>query len=203
MPLELLPASLEDVPILTSIYFSAFQDALALALFPRTEGVRLWWESHLDEEMRNEPEARFLKVIDLNTKEIIAFAKWVLPSQETRADETPSWPEDSNNELCNEFFGNLAKAHADIMGSIPHYYLELLVTLNAHQGRGAGSMLVKWGAERADQEGLEAWLEASEKGLRLYERFGWQKVTEVVTLGGSYIESCMRRRSRSAANCMK
>lgn len=41
---------------------------------------------------------------------------------------------------------------------------------------GAGSALLKWGAELADKEGLPSWLEASPEGHGLYKRFGFEPV---------------------------
>lgn len=46
----------------------------------------------------------------------------------------------------------------------------------AHQGRGAGSMILKHFADEADKLGLESYLEASEKGQPLYEKFGYETV---------------------------
>ncbi|KAJ8060886.1 hypothetical protein OCU04_009967 [Sclerotinia nivalis] len=42
-----------------------------------------------------------------------------------------------------------------------------------HQKRGAGSMLVKWGVNMADSLNGEAYLEATEMGRPVYEKFGF------------------------------
>jgi hypothetical protein len=41
---------------------------------------------------------------------------------------------------------------------------------------GAGSALLRWGAQLADREGLPSWLEASPQGHPLYRRFGFEDV---------------------------
>jgi ribosomal protein S18 acetylase RimI-like enzyme len=51
--------------------------------------------------------------------------------------------------------------------------LEMVATDPAYQGKGVGSKLMRWGLERADQDGLEAYLEASPDGVRVYEHFGF------------------------------
>jgi len=50
------------------------------------------------------------------------------------------------------------------------------VTHPDHHRRGAGSMLISWGTARADEMGLDAYLEASEMGQPLYERHGFKTV---------------------------
>lgn len=61
----------------------------------------------------------------------------------------------------------------------PHFYLFVLGTDTAHQGRGVGTQLLAPVLERCDREGIPAYLESSkEKNLPLYERNGF-KVTGV------------------------
>jgi len=59
--------------------------------------------------------------------------------------------------------------------------LEMLATAPEHQGRGAGSQLMRWGLDRTDQESLEAYLEASPDAVRLYERFGFREAGKTDT----------------------
>ncbi len=53
----------------------------------------------------------------------------------------------------------------------PHYYLAMLGTDPAHQGRGIGSALLAPVLERCDEEGLPAYLESSkESNIAFYAR---------------------------------
>lgn len=52
--------------------------------------------------------------------------------------------------------------------SLNRVVLELLATHEAHQRLGLGSALMRWGTEQADQQGLETYLDASEKGQPFY-----------------------------------
>lgn len=61
-----------------------------------------------------------------------------------------------------------------------HWYLEILATRREDQGRGAGGMLLRWGLERADEEGTETYLEASPDGKPIYQRFGFEEVDRLV-----------------------
>ncbi|MCJ1481956.1 hypothetical protein MMC06_002117 [Schaereria dolodes] len=139
--------------------------------------------------------ARFIKV--LQGKKIVAFAKWIVPIKFGKGgddpDVMPSWPEDANAELCEEFFGELAKMRRQLMGYRPHYYLEMLGTLPECQGRGAAGQLIRWGLEQADRDGVEAYIEASPVGAPIYERFGWKAEAQVRALNGKYTELLMVR----------
>ena len=56
--------------------------------------------------------------------------------------------------------------------------LAVLVTDPKYQRRGAGNLLVEWGAKRADEDGLMAYLEATDEGRQLYERHGFRFVKD-------------------------
>ena len=61
-----------------------------------------------------------------------------------------------------------------------HWYLELIVTRPEWQGKGAAGKLIRWGLERADEEGSVCYLEASPDGKPVYERFGWRERERLV-----------------------
>lgn len=69
----------------------------------------------------------------------------------------------------------------------------MLATLPEHRDSNAASLLIRWGLDRADRDGLEAYVEASLVGAPIYEQFGWVTSGQVVTLEGQYTELCMRR----------
>lgn len=51
--------------------------------------------------------------------------------------------------------------------------LAVLATDPAYGRRGAGSLLLDWGLQLADQDGAVCHLEATQKGYSLYERKGF------------------------------
>ena len=62
----------------------------------------------------------------------------------------------------------------------PHWYLSVLGTDPAHQGRGFGGALIGPFVERADEGGVGCYLESSkESNVAFYRRFGFE-VTEVL-----------------------
>jgi GNAT superfamily N-acetyltransferase len=58
--------------------------------------------------------------------------------------------------------------------------LDLLATLPAHQGRGIGSAILKWGTSKADAWGRRLYLEATVEGLPVYVKYGWRPVEEMI-----------------------
>ncbi|EKG18678.1 hypothetical protein MPH_04024 [Macrophomina phaseolina MS6] len=56
----------------------------------------------------------------------------------------------------------------------PAAVLNLLITHPNHYRRGAGSMLIRWGTQKADNAGLICFLEASQAGRPLYKRHGFE-----------------------------
>lgn len=62
----------------------------------------------------------------------------------------------------------------------PHYYLEVLGTDPARQGRGHGAAIMGHVLERADAEGVGAYLESSKDlNVPFYRRFGFEVVNEI------------------------
>lgn len=51
----------------------------------------------------------------------------------------------------------------------------MLATDPIYQGRGAGSQMMRWGLEQADEQKFEAYLEASPEAVPLYEKFGFRE----------------------------
>lgn len=80
--------------------------------------------------------------------------------------------------------------------------LKLLATSPSYQRRGAASLMLAWGTELADRQGLVCWTVASSEGLSLYQKFGFKVHDSVMTpmlSGVTYTSTCiMRERIDSA-----
>lgn len=145
-------------------------------------------------EELNEPGSHWFKAVATDTGEIGGFVKW----QEPKPGVSPSqalgpWPEEADQQLCNETFGAWARMHRDLLGARGHWCkycvqlwnrhmlltnridLEIVATDPAYQGKGAGSQMMRWGLERADEQGMEAYLEASPDAVPLYEKLGFRE----------------------------
>lgn len=142
------------------------------------------------ESLANNPHSHYLKVVDSEIEpekggKMIAVAHW---------DIFPEGPTDEQFEkLCtpypapfeegspwtrawNDFFGYIARARRQYFPRAPVAFLNLLAVDPAHHRRGVGTMLVRWGVEKADELGLQGFLEGSRMGAPLYEKFGFRVV---------------------------
>lgn len=57
--------------------------------------------------------------------------------------------------------------------------LALLVTAKEFRRRGAASLLVRWGIELSEKNGLPCYVQASEQGQKLYEHHGFEDLETV------------------------
>ncbi|KAF7182945.1 hypothetical protein CNMCM7691_002689 [Aspergillus felis] len=203
MSFELLPANPTDSPALTTVFLSAFSSAFNQRMFPPTPDVTAYWTAQFTSFINN-PRKTVLKIIDSADGAIVAFAVWQLPVQPSPEDSNEEhshsgdehhYPASSDSELCAVFFTGMKEMKGRIMGRRPHYYLEMLGTSPAYHGRGLASRLLRWGLERADEEGLETYLSASPSGRPLYEKYGFRLVEEREVVGG-YVQGYMLRARR-------
>lgn len=188
-----------DVPAMVDIFLDAFSgNTVGQAFFPRlAPSSREFWATMLAEEI-HDPNAHFIIVTNA-LDHPVAFAKWVAPLP--RGTPTPplpadsAWPVDGDPELATVFFKKLGEMHVKIMGDRPHWYLEIIVTRGMDQGRGAGGLMMAWGAERADENCMEAYLDATPDGKPLYEKFGFVDVETWPFFDERYRHSFMVRKS--------
>ncbi|KAL4799313.1 acetyltransferase [Aspergillus venezuelensis] len=179
--LKLLPVDLTDIPTLTTIWFAAFTDPGLRRLWPDTPGVRSWWDLANRSDLQNKPFQKYIKVIDTavpapdNDDEgrIVAYAKWDTSTSEERGRRYPPWHGDMPGTECDAFFEREESERVRVMGGIRHYYIDTLATHPDYQRRGAGSMLLQWGCDMADKDGVALYVDASKAGAPLYQRFGF------------------------------
>ena len=199
MAFELQPLKKEDAPRCASIYFDAFQNPHSLGCWPRTPSIRQFWENMICDELE-ESGSHWLKAVSTSTGEIAGFAKWQQPKPGVAPEvDLPTWPDDADKALCDETFGAWARAHRDLMGTRGHWCklcfdadfrfntlmrfldCEIVATDPKYQGKGAGSQLMRWGLRHADEQGVEAFLEASPDAVPLYERLGFREADRTDT----------------------
>ncbi|GAA5919838.1 hypothetical protein JCM1841_004009 [Sporobolomyces salmonicolor] len=121
---------------------------------------------------------------------IVGFALWQVPKTKKAEaedvaeqgkdteEEKERWPAGTNVELAGSLFNQL-----DLGIKEPHYHLSLLATDPTYQRTGAGSALLRWGNRKADEEGVDCYLEATAAGISVYQRAGYEMFREPVVGG--------------------
>lgn len=134
----------------------------------------------------------FATVTDASTNKVIASAHWEFTPADASEKELeelstkPSPPPDANADAWNDFFGYLSAQRGRFLGKQRMGFLHTLTTHPDHHRRGAGGLLMQRFLDAVDEEGIEAYLEASEAGKPLYARFGFKPVFEQTFDLGKY-----------------
>lgn len=143
------------------------------------------------ERFLGDSSARCLKIVDEESGDIISMARWHwYPSGYSYSKgihwethnpiEGVTWPEEMNVEAHNHILISRDKERENWMEKGPCWILMHLVTRQSHRGRGAASMLIEWGIERAREDGAPAYLEAGVLGVPAYRRHGFREIGELL-----------------------
>ncbi|KAI4123441.1 MAG: hypothetical protein LQ341_007202 [Variospora aurantia] len=197
MPYQVLPADPSDIPHIANIHHEAFEEDPILGrlmcdvpreskyVFDQRFYEKAFAQRHLTGSI-------FYKVVDTETENLVAFAKWVYPytltseqeAEKAKLDLERSYPEGTNVALYEHFFRTLDTKRGKNMEEGKDYFLHILAVSPNHQRRGLGKMLIQQGLAAADKDNARAYVEASAKGLGLYKKHGWKEI--------DYIEMDMR-----------
>ncbi|OJI84649.1 hypothetical protein ASPTUDRAFT_531471 [Aspergillus tubingensis CBS 134.48] len=175
---HLLPVIEDDISSMVELWYDAFGDPINRRLYPDTLGGRAWLEDYHRASLQS-PDQHYLKVVTDrtgSTSPLVAFLKWDFNTT-SPGHHFPPRHVDFDQVFCDTFFGGLDQARRTIMGSRPHYYLDALITHPDYRRQGAASMLIQWGCDRADQDGIPIWVDSSQEGARIYQRFGFRDVS--------------------------
>ncbi len=123
--------------------------------------------------------ARYVKAA-LPSGRIIGIAKWNFFTDPAAGLQNPFPIDDpipgGNADLGKHFFGQLNRKRVEAIGGKKHFLVMMLAVDPEFQRMGVGKRLLEWGLEKADAEGLECWIDASQAGKGLYEKMGWKEV---------------------------
>jgi len=116
------------------------------------------------------------------TPDVTAVAVWAPPGHRTnQLRETLNAPRlamvfGTKSLAGLRFYAAIRQAHP----TEPHWYLALLATDPAHQGKGHGSVVLQPTLDRCDDNGLPAYLESSkESNVAYYRRHGFELQREL------------------------
>ncbi|KAL6825582.1 acyl-CoA N-acyltransferase [Trichoderma sp. SZMC 28015] len=187
MPLTVRPAAESDLPRSIAIERRAYGPNKTSPIFFPGEGMKLEDRiAIMTTRIKEESATQCIKVVDTELEAkgeeaMIAFSMWFIWSGDLRPSfPKRQWGAGTNLEACEAFFGEMDRRWWARFEGKPHVYLKLLHTDPDHQKRGAGGQCLKWGTAEADRLGLVSYLEASEEGRPLYEKYGFKEVDRIV-----------------------
>ena len=202
MSLQVLPATIEDIPRLASIIFEAFtSDALHVAMFPREHQASYmdWYHQKLRMTMED-PAIRTVKVVqkaDATSEDdvIIAYGRYQFPSRQRGIEEQPKskriqeqrhpFPAKANESLVDYYIDRINMIHKRLVDERKDFVCQMLATHPDYQGRGAGRLLIQYGIDAAKDFGHSSrtspmiFLEAAPEAYSLYKKFGWRDVDRI------------------------
>ncbi|KAI1773225.1 hypothetical protein F4818DRAFT_423664 [Hypoxylon cercidicola] len=117
---------------------------------------------------------------------IVGIGIWTLmktapPPELGKAENTETWPNEDDREFMTCLWRDYVKPRSQAVNDSNGkgvYVLELLAVHPDYQGLGAGTALVKWGTDAADEQRIKAVVESSPAGRRVYEKCGFHTEIE-------------------------
>lgn len=111
--------------------------------------------------------------------QILGWARWVRrenPPLSGKQIDPSTFPASGDRATAADFFQRNADETFKHVAGEKHWFLSTIATAKEAQRRGAGSALMRFGVERADQDGWMSYLNSSGEGKGLYEKFGFRVV---------------------------
>ncbi|KAH7157150.1 acyl-CoA N-acyltransferase [Dactylonectria macrodidyma] len=196
-------ASLADVPAMVAVYFDAFRDSpLNRRCFPESPESRAYWTKWIEGYI-GVPDIYMMVALvsppattppagigagsgtdaaapaSDAAESIVGWARWVRRSgkaQPAPALTTAAYPPGGEAALALDFFQTARDASERIVGGRDYWFLSMIMTRHEARRRGVGAALMRFGVERADEDRLVAYLNASQDGRPLYELFGFKSI---------------------------
>lgn len=127
---------------------------------------------------RNDPSSHWLYVIDEDSGDVVGGMQWNIYNTNPYATEqsplTAYWfPDGPTRRVGNQLLLGLT-THRPCSMSKPHLLISYCFVHSAHRNRGVASLMLKWGTRKADDLGLEAFVESTEIGRKAYEKHGFR-----------------------------
>ncbi|KAJ7157560.1 hypothetical protein C8R43DRAFT_883148 [Mycena crocata] len=202
------PCTPSDLSRCCTIMTDAFQDNAPFlsAYFPNlaSEEGKKQGTARLQKWQASDPRSHFLKAVERSSSggtTAIGFAVWThmleapLPDLAATEDVEATWGKGDDARFIQDLWADYVVPRGEESGvsriaSIVSFrngcrtadflrpVLELLAVDPEYGRRGAGTKLVRWGTDKADEMGLEAVVEGTPVGKPVYERSGFRTVIE-------------------------
>lgn len=203
--LQIQPLQYEELDDFIKLYWAAFEPLEADMILPMIypNGLRPDLMERLRSRVLRETDGKLgdfcFSARDAQSGEMVAVSWWAMEDHpaSTREEIDAEWEQankarnggapvaDMNSALGEAFLRAAVYSEYETMGGQPYMSLRLLATHPQHHRKGAGSLLLRHGLEKADNLKMPVYLDAGINGRPLYERFGF-KVTSDFPFDGRH-----------------
>ncbi|KAK7921634.1 hypothetical protein PG985_009656 [Apiospora marii] len=182
MAFHMREATADDIPALCDVFFDAFsEDPISSRIFPRSSPLAQAEILDTFAHSVAEPDVRVFVVTEDNKDskdDILGYVEWA-------------------QALAQQFFEVMERKQREHMGRTPHWHLAFIGVRQRAQGRGVARQLIQWGIDRADADGVEAYVQSSPMAAARYRRYGFEDIdTHHFELAGDYHEVFLKRKPR-------
>ncbi|KAH7154902.1 acyl-CoA N-acyltransferase [Dactylonectria estremocensis] len=202
-PVTVREATQADVPAMVDVHFNAFRDSpLNRRCFPESPESRAYWTKWIEGYI-GVPDIHMMVALASarpatppsgigagsgtgadtadTAASIVGWARWVRRSSQPQPVPTltvAAFPPGGESALALDFFQTARDASERLVGGRDYWFLSMIMTRHEARRRGIGAALMRFGVERADEDRLVAYLNASEDGRPLYELFGFKSIEQ-------------------------
>ncbi|KAK8076929.1 hypothetical protein PG996_003099 [Apiospora saccharicola] len=210
MAFHMREATAGDIPSLRDVFFDAFsEDPISSRIFPRSSPFAQAEILDTFAHSLAEPDVRVFVVTEEpapaeSESESEAAATTTTDKKDAvlgYVDPTPPPPPAPDTDgakalaLAQDFFEVMERKHREHMGGAPHWHLAFIGVRQRAQGRGVARQLIQWGLDRADEEGVECYVQSSPMAAARYRRYGFEDMdSHHFALAGDYHEVFMKRK---------
>ncbi|KEY67940.1 hypothetical protein S7711_02149 [Stachybotrys chartarum IBT 7711] len=180
---------LEDAEEMTQVLNSAFEKRNTFndRCFPPSDPAVIEWNNSLMRKNLADQTSHVIIVEEPGSPpdqppRILGWSRWVRrapvdPSVPRTIISPEEYPASGDRELAARFFqANVDASRRVMAGEGEYWFLSTIVVRDDAQRRKVGSTMMDWGIRRADEQGLVTYVNGSEEGKGLYERYGFRTV---------------------------
>ncbi|KAF4627004.1 hypothetical protein G7Y89_g11154 [Cudoniella acicularis] len=192
MAIELSPVEDGDWRTITDVNMDTFHEhehPVIDIMFPHhhTPAGRDIMARRLQQTAKSDASGHHLKLTDTAAGKIIGQGRWaIVPPQPGNEYPAPVisgdyWASEEDVEFANWCIGAYTafRRRKFREATRPVFAITSLTVLPEYEGRGAGSMFVRWGTEQADAIGSECIVESGIRAESFYAKHGFERIEHV------------------------
>ncbi|CAN9109141.1 unnamed protein product [Alternaria alternata] len=186
MAISITSAEPKDAPHIAALHVQAFSsNVLMRAIYP-TPAIWAAFQGSVEEKFTADIHDPNMTVLvarhtdEAGTGEqgkIVGYAVWCHPVRtEGTAWKPPAWklPAGTDWSVLRPWLAAAGKVSREVIGDRPHYDLTWLAVSSDYARQGIGSMLLRWGLDLCDKEGVPACLDSTVQAAEtFYQKAGF------------------------------